>query len=428
VPLTRATLLYLKTFTLKRISQPLSMALPLLSGVLSLLSRLRDLLHLLLVRLVGIALWLRLEIRACRPSLSILMSSARVSAHLLNMLLSAQRARARSLLGLMVSLHDPPPTALARLVLLALPHLVQALCAVACHRRQRRIMWRPARTIPNRHNLLLSLLRHNSRRPLPTRRSHLSSRSQPAFLTPTMARMLALPASHRLHRHHLLGWPDLLVRRPLALSHLTDAQAAHLQKYQTQHHADPSASGGIASGAPAPAAALAAAEAAARDREDRPPTAPPKRHREWEESPKLQSNDEKRQKLEEPHSRRPSPPHHASSPQIPRQSPQVNSDARRINDGYHPSEAAHHPPSLAPIGAPQAQTPLPRMSETPAPAKETPRPEHHEPAARHVDVDENYDDEGDEPKTNGTKSERNSPRPTPTNGVPHPVTPAEQKP
>jgi hypothetical protein len=230
VPLTRATLLYLKTFTLKRISQPLSMALPLLSGVLSLLSRLRDLLHLLLVRLVGIALWLRLEIRACRPSLSILMSSARVSAHLLNMLLSAQRAHARSLLGLMVSLHDPPPTALARLVLLALPHLVQALCAVACHRRQRRIMWRPARTIPNRHNLLLSLLRHNSRRPLPTRRSHLSSRSQPAFLTPTMARMLALPASHRLHRHHLLGWPDLLVRRPLALSHLTDAQAAHLQK------------------------------------------------------------------------------------------------------------------------------------------------------------------------------------------------------
>jgi len=90
VLLTRATLLYLKTFTLKRISQPLSMALLLLSGALSLLSRLRDLLHLLLEPLAGIALWLRLEIRACRLSLSILMSSARVFAHLLNMLPSAQ--------------------------------------------------------------------------------------------------------------------------------------------------------------------------------------------------------------------------------------------------------------------------------------------------------------------------------------------------
>lgn len=218
--------------------------------------------------------------------------------------------------------------------------------------------------------------------------------------------------------------------RPLIENRAGSPRNGYQGPYQTQHHADPSASGGIAGGAPAPAAALAAAEAAARDREDRPPTAPPKRHREWEESPKLQSNDEKRQKLEEPHSRRGSPPHHASSPQIPRQSPQVAPDARRINDGYHPSEAAHHPPSLAPINAPpqtQAQTSLPRMSETPAPKTETPRPEHHEPAARHVDVDENYDDEGDEPKANGTKSERNSPRTAPTNGVPHPATPSEQK-
>lgn len=90
VPLTRAMLLYLRTSTLKRISQPLFMALPLLSGVLNLLSRLRDLLHLLLEALAGIALWLRLEIRACRLSLSILMSSARVFAHLHNMLPSAQ--------------------------------------------------------------------------------------------------------------------------------------------------------------------------------------------------------------------------------------------------------------------------------------------------------------------------------------------------
>lgn len=90
VPLTRAMLLYPRTSTLKRISQPLFTALPLLSGALNLLSRLRDLLHLLLEALAGIALWLRLEIRACRLSLSILMSSVRVFAHLLNMLPSAQ--------------------------------------------------------------------------------------------------------------------------------------------------------------------------------------------------------------------------------------------------------------------------------------------------------------------------------------------------
>lgn len=130
----------------------------------------------------------------------------------------------------MASLHDPPPTALARLALSALPHLAQALCAVACHRLQRRIMLRPARTTLNRRSSPLSLLRHNSLRPLPTSRSHLSSRSQPASLTPTMVHMLALPVSHRLLHHHLLDWRDLLVRRPLAPSRLTDVQAAHLQK------------------------------------------------------------------------------------------------------------------------------------------------------------------------------------------------------
>ncbi|KAF2470576.1 TPR-like protein [Lindgomyces ingoldianus] len=191
-----------------------------------------------------------------------------------------------------------------------------------------------------------------------------------------------------------------------------------------QHHPDPSSASGIASGAPAPASALAAAEAAAREREDRPPTAPPKRLREWEDNdhlnPKPPTNDEKRQKMDEPHSRRPSPPHRISSPQVPRHSPQDAPDARRFNEGYHPSEAAHHAPALPPMNP----TPtLPRVSE--APKQE--RPEHHEPAARHMDVDENYDDEGEETKPNMPKSERESPRNPPTNGLSHAPTPVEQK-
>ncbi|KAF2017084.1 TPR-like protein [Aaosphaeria arxii CBS 175.79] len=212
--------------------------------------------------------------------------------------------------------------------------------------------------------------------------------------------------------------------RPIVEPRAGSPRNAYQGPYQ-QHHPDPSGGSGIASGAPAPASALAAAEAAAREREDRPPTAPPKRHREWEEAehhPKPPANDEKRQKLEEPHSRRPSPPpHRISSPQIQRHSPQDAPDARRFNDGYHPSEAAHHPPSLPPMTA--APPPLPRMTETP----KQERPEHHEPAARRVDVDENYDDEGEESKPNAPKSERSSPRNAPTNGVPHAPTPVEQK-
>jgi glucose repression mediator protein len=190
-----------------------------------------------------------------------------------------------------------------------------------------------------------------------------------------------------------------------------------------QHHPDSSANSGIATGAPPPVSAMVAAEAAAREREDRPPTAPPKRHREWEDNehshPKPPSNDEKRQKLEEPQSRRPSPTHPMPSPQVSRRSPQATPDPRRFNDGYHPSEAAHHPPSLPPMGA---APPLPRMAETP----KQERPEHHEPAARHMDVDEDYDDEGEDAKPTASKSERGSPRVAP-NGVPHGPTPVEQK-
>jgi hypothetical protein len=134
------------------------------------------------------------------------------------------------------------------------------------------------------------------------------------------------------------------------------------------------------------------------------------------------ANDEKRQKLEEPHSRRPSPPaHRMSSPQVPRHSPQDAPDARRFNDGYHPSEAAHHPPSLPSMTAGPA--PPPRMTETP----KQERPEHHEPAARRMEVDENYDDEGEDTKPTVPKSERGSPRNAPNGGMTHPPAPGEQK-
>jgi hypothetical protein len=63
------------------------------------------------------------------------------------------------------------------------------------------------------------------------------------------------------------------------------------------------------------------------------------------------------------------------------------------------------------------------MSETP----KQERPEHHEPAARHMDVDENYDDEGEEPKPAAPKSERGSPRNPSVNGTSHAPTPVEQK-
>ena len=87
---TRATLLYLKMFIPKLTSLPLSTALLLLSGVPSLRSRLRDLLHPLSELLAGIVLWLRLGSRACHLSLSIPTSSVRESAHQLSMLPSVQ--------------------------------------------------------------------------------------------------------------------------------------------------------------------------------------------------------------------------------------------------------------------------------------------------------------------------------------------------
>jgi hypothetical protein len=66
------------------------MDLLLLSGVLSLRSRLKALLHQLLVLLAGIVRWLRLGIRVCHPSLSTHTSSVKAFAHQHSMLRSVQ--------------------------------------------------------------------------------------------------------------------------------------------------------------------------------------------------------------------------------------------------------------------------------------------------------------------------------------------------
>ncbi|KAF2749241.1 TPR-like protein [Sporormia fimetaria CBS 119925] len=239
---------------------------------------------------------------------------------------------------------------------------------------------------------------------------------------PPPAALNAPPAGPGPHPYGRMASPPPPEVRPIVENRPGSPRGGYQGPYQ--HHADPSSGGGIASGAPAPASALVAAEAAAREREERPPTAPAKRMREWEDKDpvsKPPANEEKRQKVEETHSRRPTPPaHRISSPQVARHSPQP--DARRFNDGYHPSEAAHHPPSLPPMNA--SQPPLPRMTETP----KQERPEHHEPAARHMDVDEDYDDETEDTKPPvAAKSERGSPRNAASNGISHPASAGEQQ-
>lgn len=230
-----------------------------------------------------------------------------------------------------------------------------------------------------------------------------------------------------------------------------------------EHHPT-SGTPSIAGGAIPPNAALQAAEAAAREREDRPSTAPPKRHREWEDdassmsSQKKPANDESRSRLEDPSSRRASPPDRMDRvPNSPYRSPSEvrrADDQRRATENYHPSEAAHHPPALGPpqiksqpqpsprIGAneerrdqptpappaqqlppppqPQQQAPTqapPPAQSQPPPQSQAPQP-HLEPAARKMDMDEDYDDSGDDEKRPvKPQSERNSPKAS--NGANH---------
>lgn len=203
-----------------------------------------------------------------------------------------------------------------------------------------------------------------------------------------------------------------------------------------QHHTDMSNPGGIEGGAPAPPSALAAETAAAERNGDRPGSAGPKRHREWEEESavKKPASEEVRAQMDNRHHRRPSSPLaepvRRSSSEIRRAEEQRHADEqrraeeqRRANDNYHPSEAAHHPPThggpnhLPPMQqGPPAHSPShehPPPPPPPAAVKEYPaedreRQDHPPPppapvgeperAARKMDVDEDYDDEGEDEK------------------------------
>ncbi|KFY30505.1 hypothetical protein V493_01862, partial [Pseudogymnoascus sp. VKM F-4281 (FW-2241)] len=231
---------------------------------------------------------------------------------------------------------------------------------------------------------------------------------------------------------------------------ISSPTAAYPHQQQYQPHAEPTPSGGIANGAPAPASALAAAEAAAAERSEGPPSVGPKRVREWEdELPPVQkkpASEENRAHMNDVHHRRPSTP--PREPFRRNSSEARREDQRRANENYHPSEAAHHPlthavptttqlPPMQPVATPtreslppppsvgkdypmvdvpaerrspqqlpppppppqvqaQPQPPQPQQAAPPTPVPAPAVAE--ERAARKMDVDENYDDEGEEEK------------------------------
>lgn len=226
------------------------------------------------------------------------------------------------------------------------------------------------------------------------------------------------------------GPPEI---RPLVGNPAPSPSGGQYPRTPYEHHANPTAPS-IASGAPPPSAAQTAADAAAREREDRPGSAAPKRLREWEDDPnagsaKKPATEENRSRLEEMKMHRPSPPAQMGTP--PNRSP---SELRRIDEprptsAYHPSEAAHHPPSLPSMQSITQQAP--RMSAPPQEEHRAPPPPQpqsqppqsqpeapsqpaavvYEPAARKMDVDENYDDSGDEKRsTTKQESRRSSPK------------------
>ncbi|KAH8907104.1 TPR-like protein [Coniochaeta sp. PMI_546] len=187
-----------------------------------------------------------------------------------------------------------------------------------------------------------------------------------------------------------------------------------------------------------------------RDHDPRPPSAPPKRMRDWpdeEREPiKKQASEDSRARMDDHRHRRPSTPprdpyRRSSSParrfeEQRRLEEQRRVDEQRriddmrraeeqrhVNDGYHPSEAAHHPQSHPMQGhlPPMQQGPSQMQNlihEGPSPSgpppkeyqsEERSRMEHppaphsqalNEPerAARKMDVDEDYDDSGEEDK------------------------------
>lgn len=194
-----------------------------------------------------------------------------------------------------------------------------------------------------------------------------------------------------------------------------------------------------------------------REHDARPPSAPPKRMREWEDDreAKKPASDENRARMDDHRHRRPSTPprepYRRNSSEARRFEEQrrmeeqrrvddqrraddmrrAEEQQRHVNDNYHPSEAAHHPhnhtipPHLAPIqqngpspmqniiheGAPAP--PAAASGPPPPPPEERQRMEHppaphpapiNEPerAARKMDVDEDYDDSGEEDKKTGS--------------------------
>lgn len=220
------------------------------------------------------------------------------------------------------------------------------------------------------------------------------------------------------------GQPEI---RPLINNPAPSPSASQFGGPRTpfEHHPNPAAPS-IASGAPPPTSAQTAADAAARDREERPGSAAPKRHREWEDDPnpgaaKKPMGEENRSRLDEIKMHRPSPPSKMGTP--PHRSP---SELRRMEEprptsAYNPSEAAHHPPSLPSMQSitqrsPRTSAPPQEEHRAPPPPQPAP-PQVFEPAARKMDVDENYDDSGDEEKRSTTKQESRKNSPKPANGT-----------
>jgi len=218
--------------------------------------------------------------------------------------------------------------------------------------------------------------------------------------------------------------------RPIA----EDRAPSPVPSYSHPHHyhpAPPSQPGGIAAGAPPPVAALVAAEAAARgEREERPPSGFKRMldsDDDYKGMHKVPANGENRSRMEETRYRRASPPDRKPSPRQRPISPRGrqpsspirrrhsssearHEEQRRADENYHPSEAAHHPPTLPSMHQqqqPQPQEQLPPINDT---GRDERSREAYESAARKMDVDEDYDDEGEDEKRNGSSGGRNSPQ------------------
>lgn len=215
------------------------------------------------------------------------------------------------------------------------------------------------------------------------------------------------------------------------------------------HHPEIAPQSALENGPQGPPSVAASETASIPRIDDRPPSVPPKRMREWEEesAAKKQANEENRARLDDMRHRRPSTPpregfrrnssearraddqRRADEQRRAEESRRTEEASRHPNDNYHPSEAAHHTqnhtstPSHLP---PMQQGPTPMQGvvhekpQVPTPKEERPPPLEHttpsrpaapptepERAARKMEVDEDYDDSGEDEKkanivTNGS--------------------------